>query len=261
MGKIQKLQCGVGFAVLNSRLHGSIDYYIKNSDELLLEKPLAGSTGLDIIMSNLGGMRNSGIEVDLHSLNIQAGDFNWGTDFNISFNKNEITSYPEEQEVVGTKVRTVGYSLYEFYMQEWAGVDKETGAPLWYKDVKDDKGNPTGERTTTSTYSTADKYKLGSALPNVFGGLNNTFTFKGLDLSFLFTYSFGGKIYDAYEANLLNDGNNNGYQAIKDQANYWTKENPNAPNPAFLPNNTSSSHSTSSRYLHDADFIKFKIST
>lgn len=87
-------------------------------------------------MSNLGGMRNSGIEVDLHSLNIQAGDFNWGTDFNISFNKNEITSYPEEQEVVGTKVRTVGYSLYEFYMQEWAGVDKETGAPLWYKDVK-----------------------------------------------------------------------------------------------------------------------------
>ena len=133
-----------------------------------------------------------------------------------------------------------------------------SGAPLWYKDVKDDKGNPTGERTTTSTYSTADKYKLGSALPNVFGGLNNTFTFKGLDLSFLFTYSFGGKIYDAYEANLLNDGNNNGYQAIKDQANYWTKENPNAPNPAFLPNNTSSSHSTSSRYLHDADFIKFK---
>lgn len=259
--KSKNFNVGLDFAVLNSRLHGSIDYYIKNSDELLLEKPLAGSTGLDIIMSNLGGMRNSGIEVDLHSLNIQAGDFNWGTDFNISFNKNEITSYPEEQEVVGTKVRTVGYSLYEFYMQEWAGVDKETGAPLWYKDVKDDKGNPTGERTTTSTYSTADKYKLGSALPNVFGGLNNTFTFKGLDLSFLFTYSFGGKIYDAYEANLLNDGNNNGYQAIKDQANYWTKENPNAPNPAFLPNNTSSSHSTSSRYLHDADFIKFKIST
>lgn len=256
--KSKNFNVGLDFAVLNSRLHGSIDYYIKNSDELLLEKPLAGSTGLDIIMSNLGGMRNSGIEVDLHSLNIQAGDFNWGTDFNISFNKNEITSYPEEQEVVGTKVRTVGYSLYEFYMQEWAGVDKETGAPLWYKDVKDDKGNPTGERTTTSTYSTADKYKLGSALPNVFGGLNNTFTFKGLDLSFLFTYSFGGKIYDAYEANLLNDGNNNGYQAIKDQANYWTKENPNAPNPAFLPNNTSSSHSTSSRYLHDADFIKFK---
>ena len=94
--KSKNFNVGLDFAVLNSRLHGSIDYYIKNSDELLLEKPLAGSTGLDIIMSNLGGMRNSGIEVDLHSLNIQAGDFNWGTDFNISFNKNEITSYPEE---------------------------------------------------------------------------------------------------------------------------------------------------------------------
>ena len=72
---------------------------------------------------------------------------------------------PKNRKLLVQKVRTVGYSLYEFYMQEWAGVDKETGAPLWYKDVKDDKGNPTGERTTHSTYSTADKYKLSSALP------------------------------------------------------------------------------------------------
>ena len=250
---------GLDLTLLNGRLTFNADYYYKKTKNMLMNVSLpAGAAAATSIARNEGEMVNKGFELSISSKNLRGGAFTWDTDFNISFNKNEITSYPEEQEVVGTKVRTVGYSLYEFYMQEWAGVDKETGAPLWYKDVKDDKGNPTGERTTTSTYSTADKYKLGSALPNVFGGLNNTFTFKGLDLSFLFTYSFGGKIYDAYEANLLNDGNNNGYQAIKDQANYWTKENPNAPNPAFLPNNTSSSHSTSSRYLHDADFIKFK---
>ena len=250
---------GLDLTILNGRLTFNADYYYKKTKNMLMNVSLpAGAAAATSIARNEGEMVNKGFELSISSKNLRGGAFTWDTDFNISFNKNEITSYPEEQEVVGTKVRTVGYSLYEFYMQEWAGVDKETGAPLWYKDVKDDKGNPTGERTTTSTYSTADKYKLGSALPNVFGGLNNTFTFKGLDLSFLFTYSFGGKIYDAYEANLLNDGNNNGYQAIKDQANYWTKENPNAPNPAFLPNNTSSSHSTSSRYLHDADFIKFK---
>ena len=49
--------------------------------------------------------------------------------------------------MVGTKIRTVGYSIYEFYMQEWAGVDPVNGDPLWYMDVTDDKGNPTGERT------------------------------------------------------------------------------------------------------------------
>ena len=81
-------------------------------------------------------------------------------------------------------------------------------------DVTDDKGNPTGERTTTNTYSKATKYKLGSALPSATGGLTNTVSWKGVDFSFMFTYGFGGKIYDVYEEKLLNDGNKTGYQLI-----------------------------------------------
>ncbi len=253
----KNLNIGVDFSFWN-RLSGSVEYYQKKSSKLLLEKTLAGSTGLDNIMSNLGGMKNSGLEVELKSNNISMESFTWNTDFNISYNKNEITSYPQKEEIVGTKIRTVGYSLYEFYIPEWAGVDKETGNPLWYKDVLDAENNPTGERITTSDYSLASRYKLGSSLPTVYGGLNNTFTFKGLDLSILFTYGFGGKIYDAYEAYLLSDGNNAGYQAIKEQADYWTPENKNAVNPKFIPNNSNQSNATSSRYLHDADFIKLK---
>ena len=255
--KAKNFNVGVDYSLFNC-LNGSIEYYIKKSSALLLEKPLAGSTGLDKIISNLGGMQNSGIEFDLHSTNLKKGDFTWGSDFNIAYNKNKITSYPQKEEVVGSKIRTVGYSLYEFYLKEWAGVDPTNGAPLWYKDVKDANGNSTGERTTTSTYSQADKYKCGSSLPVVFGGLNNSFSYKGFDLSFLFTYSFGGKIYDGYEAYLLNDGNKAGYQAIKEQSDYWTSTNKNSKNPIFVPNNTSNSNQISSRYLHDADFIKLR---
>jgi hypothetical protein len=152
----------------------------------------------------------------------------------------------------------VGYSIYEFYLKEWAGVDPSNGDPLWYKDVKDENGNPTGERTTTNKYSEADKYKLGSALPSATGGLTNTFSYKGIELSVLFTYGFGGKVYDAYEAYLMNDGNKTGYQAIIEQADSWTPTNTSASCPKFVPNNSSNSNSTSSRYLHDADYIKLK---
>ncbi len=255
--KSKSLNLGVDFGLFN-HLSGSIEYYLKKSSALLLDKPLAGSTGLESVISNLGGMENSGIEFELHSSNIQTHSFLWKTDFNLSYNKNKITSYPQEQEIVGSKIRKVGYSLYEFYIQEWAGVDKATGAPLWYKDIKDNEGNPTGERETTSEYSKADRYKLGSALPSIFGAVNNTFSFKGFDISFLFTYSLGGKIYDGYEASLLNDGNKAGYQSIKEQLDYWSPSNINSKNPIFVPNNTSKSNSRSSRYLHDADFIKMK---
>ncbi len=68
----------------------------------------------------------------------------------------------------------------------------------------------------------------------------------------------GGKIYDVYEENLLNDGNKTGYQLITEQADSWTPENTNASNPKFIPNNSNTSNGRSSRYLHNADFIKLK---
>ena len=254
--KSKNFNIGVDFALFN-RLSGSIEYYNKSSDALLLEKPMAPSTGFENAISNLGGMRNRGVEIDLHSTNIATQGFTWTTDFNVAFNSNKITSYPQEEEVVSTKIRTVGYSIYEFYLKEWAGVDATNGDPLWYMDETDDDGNVIG-RTTTNDYAKADKYKLGSALPSATGGLTNTFSYKGINLSFLFTYGFGGKVYDAYEAYLLNDGNKTGYQAIKQQADSWSEENPNAANPKFVPNNSSNSNAMSSRYLHDADYIKLK---
>lgn len=252
----KNLNVGVDFGFFE-RFNLSVEFYQKKSDKLLLDKKLPLSNGVETQASNLGGMSNTGVEVDFKSINIKTKDFTWNTDFNFSYNKNKITSYPQKEEIVGTKIRTVGYDLYEFYIQEWAGVNKETGAPLWYMDEVVNNV-PTGNRVTTSNYSLASKYKMGSALHNICGALNNTMSYKGFEFSFLFTCGLGGKIYDGYEAYLVNDGNSSGYQAIKSQSDYWTPQNKDSKNPKFVPGNTSGSNKVSSRYLHDAGYLKLR---
>ena len=206
--KSKNFNVGLDFAVLNSRLHGSIDYYIKNSDELLLEKPLAGSTGLDIIMSNLGGMRNSGIEVDLHSLNIQAGDFNWGTDFNISFNRNKLTKLELQKVYYDAKTADVvndyvvrnepGRALGGFYGYISDGVDPETGE-LMYRDLNND-----------GKISSSDRTYIGDPNPDFTYGMTNTFSWKGFNLSIFIQGSYGNDIYNAsrIETEGMYDGKN-----------------------------------------------------
>ena len=87
----------------------------------------------------------------------------------------------------GNKKWEVGRSLYEFYVQDWAGVDPATGYGMWYKDVKDANGLPTGQRVTTKVYSEASRYYVDkSSLPDVVGGLTNYFKYKNIDLNILF---------------------------------------------------------------------------
>lgn len=254
--KAKNLNIGVDFSLFNNRLSGSIEYYHKQSDDLLLNRPIAGSAGLDSILKNVGEMENQGVELSLTSTNLETADFSWSTNFNASYNQNEITGYPQEMEVSGSKVRQEGYSIYEFYIPKWAGVDPNNGDPLWYYNDTDANGKTV--QKTTNNYSKADKYHVGDALPVVYGAVTNSFSYKNFDFSFMLSYSFGGKVYDYAEASLMNDGNDSPHQAITNQFDSWTPENPTASNPIFVPNNQNNSNSRSTRFLHDADFIKLK---
>ena len=247
---------GLDFSLFRSRLSGTVEYYVRKSDRLLLSKPLATSTGMTSITTNMGGMKNSGIEVDLHSVNVQAGGFVWRTDFNIAWSKNVITKIDEVQS--GSFLWKVGNSLYEWNIQEWAGVNPEDGAPLWYKNTYADDGVTITGRETTSTYSQASRYQMGSSLPTVHGGMSNTLSWKGIDLSFALGYSFGGKIYDSYEIDLSHDGKSSGRQMLRAALDSWSPDNTDAKYPKFVPGNSSNSNSASSRFLHDADFIKLR---
>jgi len=240
------------------RISGTIEYYDRRTSDLLLKQNLPLCFGFEDITTNLATMKNTGVELEVSSTNIVHHDFTWVTDFNISFNKNEITKLPDGLPMIqGTKRWREGKSLQEFYIQEWAGVDPADGKGMWYKDEVDATGKVTG-RTTTKEYPKATKYEQGSALPKFFGGLTNTFSYKGFDLSFFLYYSFGGKIYDAVEAELMNDGCNMGYQMITDALEAWTPESPNTNVPKFVLNSKLSSNSQSTRFLHDASYVKLK---
>ena len=255
--KSMNLNVGIDYNLFG-RVYGSLEVFQKKSSDMLLSLPLAPSVGLSTYTVNQGNVKNTGLEFSATSVNVRTPDFLWETSFNLTHVKTEIYDYPLKESVRSYHIWTDGYSMNEFYMQEWAGVDKQTGAPLWYKDVKDPETGKVIGRETTSQYTAATKYKQGSGNPTLFGSLSNSLSYKGLDFSFMFTYQFGGKIYDAYEEFFLNDGAKKGHQMVVEALDSWTPDNVNASNPKFVIGNTSNSNKISSRFLHKSDFIKFK---
>jgi TonB-linked SusC/RagA family outer membrane protein len=244
---------------LLQRLTGSVEWYSRLSDALLMDKPLPPSTGFTSILSNIGGLRNSGIEAELHSTNIANSNFVWLTDFNISTLKNEITALSQEEIISGTKRWIIGNSLYTWYIREYAGVDPDTGEAMWYKDILDGEGNPTGERETTKDYNSADRYELGRSIPNLFGSITNTFTFyKNFHFSFQFYWSVGGKVYNSLMQMTMNDGERYGYQLNKEVLNSWQQPGDDTDVPRFVYNNSTQSNYQSSRFLEDASFLRLR---
>jgi TonB-linked SusC/RagA family outer membrane protein len=241
------------------RIRGTVEWFDRLSDDLLMDKPLPPSVGFSSILSNIGGLRNRGVEVELHTTNVTSPNFVWLTDFNISTYTNEITALSQEEIISGTKRWVVGNSLYTWYIQEYAGVDSNTGEAMWYKDILDAEGNPTGERETTKDYNEADRYELGQSIPDFYGSLTNTFTFlNNFNFSFQFYWSVGGKIYNSLMQQTMHDGERYGYQLNKEVLNSWQQPGDVTDVPRFVYNNSSRSNFQSSRFLEDASFLRLR---
>jgi TonB-linked SusC/RagA family outer membrane protein len=241
------------FRIFN-RVSGAIVLYNKTSDGLLYDQKLSFTTGLPTVKTNIAEIKNTGIEIELSSENMRTDDFSWTTDLNFSANKNEITSLPVEKEISGSKIWEEGGDKYQFYIQKFAGVDAADGSPMWY--VED---AATKEVTTTKDYSIATKFRSGSALPDFTGGLNNSFTYKGFDLSFMLYFSVGGKILDYTERDLMHMGAKPGTQLSTEVINgAWKNPGDITDIPRFEVNNSFNFHKTSTRFLHDNSFVRLR---
>lgn len=254
------LNLGVDFSLFNRKLQGSVEWYNRVSDNLLFDVPLPSSTGNLSVWKNIGTMKNTGVELTLMSEIIKTRNFNWRVDFNFSHYKNVITKLPEIQSVngivSGTKKLFEGKSLYEFWLREYAGVDAATGDALYFKDVKDADGKPTGERTVTNQINLADYYFQGSAIPDFTGGLTNTLSYKGISLSFLLVYSYGGKFYDGNYASLMHRGSAGTAWSV-DVLDRW--QNPgDVTNVPRVQNAISGQDGVSTRWLFDASYLNIK---
>lgn len=257
--KTAALNFGLEMRFFNDRLGANVEYYNRESVDLIYDKPLAPSTGNATITTNVGAIKNYGLEVTLTSTNVQRGNLLWTTALNFSRDRNEITELTQESFISGTKRWEVGRSLYDFYIQEWAGVNPDNGYGMWYTDVLDDNGEPTGERETTETYSNATRYYVDkSSLPDMIGGLSNYVRYGSFDLNLLFNFSFGSYIYDSQYARLMNGFETPGDGAGSvDLNNRWTQPGDVTDVPLLLASNNDF-NAQSTRFLFKNDYVRLR---
>lgn len=247
---------GLDFIFFNGRLSGNLDYYERKTSGLLYDIPASRSSGVEGLLSNAADMKNTGIEISVDFNVIQNKNFTWNVATNYTSERNEIIDLGgAEEEINGTKIRKPGGSIYDFYLRKWAGVNPDTGAPQW--ETQGEDGEPNG---VTSNFAEADRFDgVGSSLPDGYGGLRNTFSYKGLSLNVNTYFSIGGKILDNVESDLLSDGENFGFQLSNKQLSSWKNVGDITDVPVFTPQNTTSSNdATSTRYLYDATYAKVK---
>jgi TonB-linked SusC/RagA family outer membrane protein len=242
---------GVDFSTFENRLGGTVEFFQRKSKDLLYSKPLAPSLGYSSLDQNIGALKNTGVDVTIHGVPVRTKDFTWSIDLNATHYKNVITELPQKEIITGTKKLMVGHSIYDFWLREWAGIDQATGLPLWYVDKAD------GTKGTTGTYSSATQYYTGSSLPDVYGGLTNTFNYKGFSFSFLVAYSLGGKVLDQDYLFMLGTGTTAGRSFGTEMLNHWTPENKNTDVPKLTTVQTNWT-SVSSRFLYDASYARLK---
>lgn len=258
---------GIDAAFLN-RFNITLDYYNKNTSNLLYQVPVPSVTGVSTTWRNIGSVKNNGFEVSLGAQILKdLNGWNWRVDANLGLNRNEVSElYGGKTEIItntgsgyvdeANKILRPGLDADTWYLTEWAGVDSQTGAPQWYTT------NEKGERVRTSDYGDASKNKAicGSFTPDFFGGFSTDLSWKNIDLSAMFSYSVGGKIYNYNRNEYDSDGAyvDRNQMKLQDGWSRWEKPGDEATHPQALYANNTNSNKGSSRLLEDASYLKMK---
>ena len=293
-------------SMFNDRFGFSIGYFHKYNSDLLFDETLAlsvGTIGNDgynpSVLKNVGTMRNTGWELAFNGDIIRNREFTWSLQADATFLKNTVVKLPNHRTYFpGNYIREEGKSIYEFYVYPWAGVDQLTGRSLYEIDrnsydfcqmnedyqlifsedlynQKIEQAREAGElveidgKLYTTNYNYAGRKVAGTSLPTVYGSFGTSFSWKGLTLSALFTYSLGGQTLDSAYAGLM--GISNTPTALhKDLLNAWTEapagmtaDSPNRIDPNGIPqiNTDRSMYDTfgaSTRFLTSSDYLVFK---
>lgn len=273
---------GLDLGLFDNRLNLTADFFVKDTKDLLLEQSLAFVTGFKSQWQNIGKIRNSGIELSVSSTNIQNRNFNWRTDFNISFIRNELKSLASGVEYVTSNTKSsdittddyiaiVGSSLGLMYGYEFDGVyqhsdftttpggklalkpgitrnDRYTTGPLApgvvkYKDQDGDGVITTDDRTV-----------IGNGIPKGFGGITNTFGYRGIELSFMLQFNYGNDIYNAtrYFATATQNERTNMLAEVADR---WTPTHASNKVPSVKGYIVGDMYS---RFIEDGSFLRLK---
>lgn len=246
---------GLDYGFFNSRIQGSVDVFRRLSKDLLLSKPLPYLSGFGSVMSNVGLVKNEGVEFELRTRNIVSGDFTWSTNFNITFLRNRVEKLIDNDMVLpGNQSVRVGYSLGTNVTYEYAGVNSATGRPMWYDANGEITYQPAG----------VENYKVfGNKMSDYYGGFTNSFNYKGLSLSVFFHYDYGREISNlGMNSRWYMNGGDNRNTLERIFLDRWTTPGQLTTVPRPYDGNAEvngmAHTSGSSRFLEDASFIRLK---
>lgn len=250
---------GLDFGLFDNAITGTVEYFKRNSVDLIQDITTTPSTGAPVLRANAGEIENRGWEVSLNANIINKQDWQWNVGTNFSLLKNEIKVVTPftDRLVQGSKLWAPGNSIFEFYIREWAGVDPATGDALWFQDVTDANGNVTG-RTVTNDYDTATRYETGKeSIPDIQGGFTTSFRYKDFDFSVLFNFSLGAYIYDSDYSGLIANMSSIGSSIHPDNLLAWSQPGDISNFPRLtITNNNFNNRST--RFLFKNDYLRMK---
>ena len=273
---------GLDLGFFDNRLNLTADFFIKNTKDLLLAQSLAHATGFSSQWQNIGKIQNKGIELSLSSTNIQTKDFNWQTNFNISFIKNtlEALSSGEQYRLARSGfdsnftgddyIAKVGESLGLIYGYEFDGIYQaddfytNTNGQLVLKEGITDNTRYSGgvkpgvvkykDQDGDGKITTADRTVIGNAMPKWFGGITNTLEYKGIDFSFMFQFNYGNDIYNATRL-YATQSRSSRRNMLAEVADRWSPTNASNLVPSYDGYITNDVYS---RFVEDGSFLRLK---
>lgn len=234
---------GVDFAMFNSRLLGTLEYFSRQTKDMLYYRPTASSLGYDKIPMNIGSMRNSGLELDLTYQIIRNKNIDWTVSANVTYIRNKVLKLAPELNgtwIDDSRIYKEGKSMYQIYTVKYAGVDPENGNALYWARRTDGTEEKVSNWSLARNGDAAQGYvenrqESGNLLPPVYGGVSTNIKVYGFDFGINCGFQAGGKMVDYSYQLLMYGANNNdaGMALHKDILNAWTPENRNTDVPAL----------------------------
>ena len=261
--KTNVFNLGVDFNLLRNRLNGSIEFYIKNSNDLLGNRLTDPTTGWNSLMLNYGSMYNRGIEISLQSVNMRTRDLVWTSGLTFSYNKNKLTkienSGTSAYSYFGSVQNREGKPMSALYSVRYAGLDEE-GFPQAYK----------ADGTIVKSYRDLEAEDLvysGTTNPPYSASLSNKISYKGFDVSFMFVFYGGHKLRDVAASYVWNRMPTLNYAGVMDKNRMHFWQNPGDEKdpdmaPAFLygGSHTNSEYlwSAADKHIQKGDYLKLR---
>jgi hypothetical protein len=200
--KTSQINAGIDFTLFRNRISGSIEYYVQNTSDLLFTRDLPAVSGYVTKVMNIGKTRNKGVEITLSTLNVQTKNFSWNTDINFSRNREQIVELVNGKQDMVAQRLFIGQPLQVFYQLQNAGIWGNSKAELDEMAKFKSIGGLDFRPGTVKVVDQNGDYKIGAEdyiirgtpRPKWYGGITNTFKYKGLALS-SFIYARIGQTY------------------------------------------------------------------